>query len=49
MTKKKNWKTPELVVIIRCRPEENVLSACKASIRSGCGNETGPSSAIAPS
>jgi len=29
MHKKKNWKKPKLVMIIRCRPEESVLTACK--------------------
>nr|NJM04201.1 hypothetical protein [Desulfobacula sp.] len=29
MDKKKTWKKPELIIIIRCRPEESVLSACK--------------------
>ena len=31
MNKKKNWKKPELIVIVRCRPEENVLAGCKQS------------------
>ncbi len=29
MDKKKEWKKPELIVIIRCKSEENVLAACK--------------------
>lgn len=29
MEKKKEWKKPELITIVRCRPEENVLFACK--------------------
>ena len=37
---KKEWKEPELVVIVRCKPEESVLAACKANLRS-CGNEAG--------
>jgi hypothetical protein len=30
-TKMKAWKKPELVVLVRSRPEEAVLAACKAS------------------
>jgi len=26
---KKEWKTPELIVLVRNKPEEAVLSACK--------------------
>lgn len=26
---KKNWVKPELIVLIRGRPEENVLTGCK--------------------
>lgn len=26
---KKEWKTPELIVLVRSRPEEAVLSNCK--------------------
>lgn len=33
MDKRKNWKKPELIVIVRCRPEENVLAGCKSG---GC-------------
>lgn len=28
--KRKIWCKPELVVVVRSRPEENVLSPCKA-------------------
>jgi len=28
--KRKIWYKPELVVVVRSRPEENVLSPCKA-------------------
>lgn len=37
---KKDWKKPKLVTIIRCKPEENVLSNCKTDPRA-CGSETG--------
>jgi hypothetical protein len=29
-TDKKNWVKPELTVLVRNRPEEQVLAACKA-------------------
>ena len=46
---KKEWIEPELVVIIRCKPEESVLAVCKANLRM-CGNEQGaPSVEIAAS
>lgn len=46
---KKQWRKPELVVIIRCRSEEDVLAACKAGYRA-CGTESGaPAHAIASS
>ena len=44
---KKKWVTPELQIIIRNRPEEAVLSACKGRsgggpvLRGGCGAEGG--------
>ena len=28
---KKAWNVPELIVIVRSRPEEGILSACKGS------------------
>ena len=37
---KKQWKKPELVVIIRSNPEEYVLFACfTAPVGGICGNE----------
>lgn len=33
---KKNWKSPELIVLVRNKPEEAVLAGCKNS-----GNPTG--------
>ncbi len=45
---KKEWEDPELVVIIRCKPEESVLFVCKAS-RYSCGTESGPAIEIAAS
>jgi|GEM_PF-2770764 len=45
---KKEWVAPELTVIVKCRPEESVLFACKTNSRV-CGNEHGPSSQIAQS
>ena len=29
MTMKKIWKTPQLTVLVRSRPEESVLLSCK--------------------
>lgn len=48
MEKKKEWKDPELIVIVRCKPEESVLFICKAS-RYACGDENGPTAEIANS
>lgn len=31
MKQKKTWQTPQIVVIARCNPEENVLAACKVN------------------
>ena len=28
-TQKKEWKTPELIVLVRSKPEEAVLTACR--------------------
>lgn len=33
MTHKKPWKQPELIVLVRNKPEEAVLSACKGSVQ----------------
>ncbi|MCU0236665.1 MAG: hypothetical protein MUC72_06215 [Acidobacteria bacterium] len=35
MTKKKKWLRPRLIVMVRGRPEENVLLACKGSHLAG--------------
>ena len=49
---KKQWQTPELIILSRGRPEEAVLASCKASQSSGgqpgngfsgCDRATGPS------
>jgi hypothetical protein len=32
---KKEWRTPELVVLVRGRPEEAVLQQCKGGTHSG--------------
>ncbi len=45
---KKEWKDPELIIIVRCKPEESVLFICKAS-RFACGDSSGPSNVIAQS
>jgi hypothetical protein len=34
---KKTWQKPELIVLVRSKPEEAVLLACKVP-----GNKTGP-------
>ncbi len=44
--KKKEWQDPELIVIVRCKPEESVLFICKAS-RYACGDENGATEEIA--
>lgn len=36
MTEKKLWAEPELIVLVRNKPEEAVLTACKANL-SGSG------------
>lgn len=38
---KKEWKTPELIVLVRSKPEEAVLTACKLTFGSGAGPVTG--------
>ena len=35
--KKKTWITPQLIVLGRGSPEENVLSGCKTSALTGSG------------
>lgn len=36
----KKWLTPEMIVLVRCNPEEAVLKACKTqdSVPDGPGN-----------
>lgn len=34
----KPWKKPELVVLIRSKPEESVLTACKTTLGSGASD-----------
>ncbi len=36
-TEKKSWTTPKLKILVRTRPEENVLAACKAT-KTGTGD-----------
>jgi len=46
---KKEWVTPELIVLVRGKPEEAVLVSCKAGadiagsvvLATGCGNPGG--------
>jgi hypothetical protein len=38
---KKEWKTPELIVLVRGKPEEAVLAACK---KGGMAGPTGSNS-----
>ncbi len=35
MSEKKKWIRPQLILLVRARPEENVLLACKGSLFSG--------------
>lgn len=46
--KKKEYTDPKLVVIVRCKPEESVLAACKQTRRT-CGTTSGPSFVLAAS
>ncbi|WP_320040605.1 hypothetical protein [uncultured Desulfobacter sp.] len=46
--KKKKYSDPKLVVIVRCKPEESVLGACKQSRRT-CGTTNGPTFILAAS
>lgn len=32
MQQKKSWETPELIVLVRSKPEEAVLVACKGNV-----------------
>ena len=49
--KKKKWETPELIVVVRSKPEEAVLQTCKSDTTSGpigmgagnCHSEGAPS------
>ena len=34
-TEKKQWEKPELIVILRSKPEEAVLASCKGAGKSG--------------
>ena len=36
MEAKKGWITPELIVLTRGMPEEQILHSCKGSYFSGC-------------
>ena len=36
-TEKKQWQKPELIVLVRGKPEEAVLAGCKLSPRLGSG------------
>jgi hypothetical protein len=35
---KKEWKTPELIVLVRSKPEEAVLTGCKTQTKGGNGS-----------
>lgn len=48
MDEKKEWVDPELIIIVRCKPEESVLFICKAT-RFNCGDMSGPLDIIASS
>jgi hypothetical protein len=37
---KKEWKTPELIVLVRSKPEEAVLQACKGNGTLGSATTT---------
>ena len=45
---KKTWEKPELIVIVRSKPEEAVLNACKGhshpgrNFANGCNTKTDP-------
>jgi hypothetical protein len=40
-TTKKAWSKPELIVLVRGRPEEAVLAACKIFLQEGPGYGSG--------
>ncbi len=42
-SKKRPWQRPELVVLVRSRPEETVLAACKGALTGGPGSPRGAS------
>ena len=37
MQEKKKWQNPELIVLVRGKPEEAVLTACKGGMSAGWG------------
>jgi hypothetical protein len=39
MMLKKAWKTPELIVLVRNKPEEAVLTTCKGGSFTGSGTQ----------
>ncbi len=41
-TQKKEWATPELIVLVRSKPEEAVLAACKQICNSDASILLGP-------
>jgi hypothetical protein len=38
---KKAWVEPELIVLVRSKPEEAVLGGCKGGISEGPSNDSG--------
>ena len=38
MREKKEWLNPELIVLVRSKPEEAILTACKDNGLQGAGN-----------
>lgn len=38
---KKSWETPQLIVLVRSKPEEAVLLTCKGGSPGGPGNQFG--------
>lgn len=38
-TGRKNWTKPEIIILIRNKPEEMVLTACKGTDLDGASNE----------
>jgi hypothetical protein len=41
MQEKEKWQNPELIVLVRGRPEEAVLSACKGELPGGYNDQAG--------